>query len=201
MVVVGFVLGEACTLSSKLDDYTANAGHFDASAGGGATGGGPTGGNGGTGATGGSAAGGSGGTAPTGGSGGGPSGGNGGTVAGGGSGGSGGGLGHVVVCGTTQCETPAGHCCIENDVSKCWDINVACADVDVACDGPEDCPGEKCCATTVAGETTPTKMACSATCAAGQLTVCGSDPSVCASGTSCVSADTFPQYKLCAQPL
>jgi hypothetical protein len=60
-------------------------------------------------------------------------------------------------------------------------------DVELSCNGPDDCPGGICCATLDPSLQSLTAIACQATCAApNELVVCSKmEPDVCPSGTSC----------------
>lgn len=160
--------------------------------------------------TGGSGAGGSGAAAGTGGGGGAPdAGGAGGGGAAGGSGGAGGAAGSggasgaagagSVVCGNLTCDLSASSVCCGGLVGSftCISQAASCSSFKIECDGPEDCPGQICCAN-LAFAAPNRGSACKDSCSGSStFVVCGGTPSVCPQGTACKPYFALQNYRFC----
>jgi len=151
-----WTLGGAVLLAACTGDFDA----FDFSgAPGGSSSGGASNGGGGTGNT---STGGSGNTSNGGG-------GSGNASTGGGGSGMGGSATVLVDCGASTCDVASNAaCCVDLDTEDATcpaDGKCAGNDVKVECDGPEDCPGEICCATTKGGDYD--KVRCKGSCSGG----------------------------------
>jgi len=72
--------------------------------------------------------------------------------------------------------------------------------VELSCNGPEDCPGQICCATTDQGGQTVTGISCQATCSQpNDFVVCSQQqPNVCQGNTQCQTTNFLGNgYRLC----
>jgi hypothetical protein len=196
--VVAVVLAMGCGDDSEPGESSAGAAGMAS----GGTAGGALGGASGTSGSAGAPAGGSGGGG--GGAGDGGAGGSAGSAAGGLAGTSGSGGGSPtgsVACGSSSCALPATFCCaLYNQPDQCMSAGELCFyGVDVACDGPEDCPGQICCGKlAIKGQNKSYEsMSCEATCTGtDRREICGASGS-CASGKSCGTSDLLPQYRDC----
>ena len=160
---------------------------------------------------------GSGASAATGGSGG--SGGTGATSSGGGTGGgSGGGPPGIGTgpCGALSCAFSAGDACCKADgkplycsntklSNPCKCSGVVCHEIEIKCDGPEDCSaGKVCCAEKGLVSSTWDLLECRETCASDRVgatrrEVCHPGGKACASGTACSPDSALPPgYATCA---
>lgn len=104
-----------------------------------------------------------------------------------------------VVCGSATCDVSTGSVCCGGLVSSfaCVGPSAPCSYFKIACDGPEDCPGQLCCAnlSLLVGNG---GSSCQATCSGLNLhVVCGATPSVCPSGTTCKPYFALQGYKFC----
>ena len=90
----------------------------------------------------------------------------------------------VVTCGTVSCDTTVQMCCIDTGVTPftatCTALTASCSDLELDCDGAEDCGGEICCGSDGGGSY------CDTVCATGDRPMCHF-PTDCASGETCTS--------------
>jgi hypothetical protein len=113
-----------------------------------------------------------------------------------------------IKCGNSTCTQSTSFCCQEIVVGgyspKCFNIGQQCIGPDIECDGPEDCGGGQVCCGQISG-TGGTSFYSSFECRAGndcsqqqgRRVVCGSQPSVCPSGTNCGASGLLPEYNVC----
>jgi len=104
----------------------------------------------------------------------------------------------LVDCGASPCDVASGAaCCVDLDTEAATcPANGKCGgnDVKVECDGPADCPGEACCATTKGGDYD--KVVCKGSCGGNDQLVCQiGDDSPCG-GNTC-QADIPGGYGIC----
>ena len=123
---------------------------------------------------------------------GGSGGGKGGTGGSGGTGGTG-----TIACGNASCSVPGSKCCAGSPATGCQSTSADCPDVEIRCDGPEDCSGGQiCCADFFVGKLDDTSCRSPGQCDKDEI-VCGNSPSACSSGYSCKPISGFPQYLVC----
>jgi hypothetical protein len=106
-----------------------------------------------------------------------------------------------VECGSTSCPVPAELCCaLYNQPHICISPGESCfPGVDVACDGPEDCPGQICCGKLfIQGQNKSYElMSCESSCTGkDRREICGSS-GTCTTDGSCGPSDLLPQYRDC----
>jgi hypothetical protein len=104
----------------------------------------------------------------------------------------------MVSCGNTPCA--AGEACCYDPVNQ---QQVGCAPartcggglVELACDGPSDCPGAICCGSWIGA--TWTEMSCQPTCSdPSDRILCGGDASQCVA-SGCTESGAAPGYHWC----
>jgi hypothetical protein len=110
--------------------------------------------------------------------------------------------GPSVICGETTCALATHACCVTQSASSCIVSNANCAQgARIACDGPEDCTGQVCCAELAGGGSSYAAFTCrngnDCTQQQNRRVVCGGTPNACSNPTKCKPSTILPQYKLC----
>ena len=106
-----------------------------------------------------------------------------------------------VACGSARCSLAAGELCCDDYQSPPTCTTSCPATFDgLACDGPEDCPGQKCCGSVDSDGAT--RSACATTCAQGPASALCHADSDCGMGLRCcpVNPDLYPGVNDCGSP-
>jgi hypothetical protein len=111
-------------------------------------------------------------------------------------------LAGLVDCGNDTCKLSNEMCC-QTFVGGSWSASCVasfCVSTDIHCDGPEDCSGGQVCCAQISGTGNYfTDFTCqgAAACTGDRRVVCGTDPSVCPSSTTCKATNSPPGYMYC----
>lgn len=103
----------------------------------------------------------------------------------------------VVACAAATCSLGAGQiCCMENGPAPQCTTTCPSGDDSIACDGPEDCPGQVCCEGPFS---TGSHAACAAECVLGRTIRVCHETSDCPDDAGCcpVNATVYPGFNAC----